>query len=163
MRLFKTYSHISTLRGYEASGRMLTQKTSNGEQKTGNGPQKTPANGGVDRRASYHFPQSTEGGVTKGDRKGKRELSKRKQKNSCKKAGVVGGIVETLASKAPSGRKSVSERALRTKPNPRVEWTSYFTLRGRRRNRAEKYREYPPMKTALKTQTKRIAPEEPKY
>ena len=31
MRLFKTYSHASTLRGYEASGKMLKQKTANEE------------------------------------------------------------------------------------------------------------------------------------
>ena len=37
MRLFTTYSHTSTLRGYEASGKMLQQKTSNEKRKTGKG------------------------------------------------------------------------------------------------------------------------------
>ena len=55
MRLFTTYSHTSTLRGYEASGKMLQPKTSNEERETGKRVQNTPANGGIDRRESHHF------------------------------------------------------------------------------------------------------------
>ena len=55
MRLFTIYSHTSTLRVYKASGKMLHQKTSNEERKTGKGVQNTSANGGIDRRDSYHF------------------------------------------------------------------------------------------------------------
>ena len=55
MRLFTAYSHTSTLRGYEASGKMLYQKTSNEERKTRKRVQNTPANSGIDRRESYHF------------------------------------------------------------------------------------------------------------
>ena len=35
MRIFETCSHTSTLQGYEASRKMLTQKTTNEERKTG--------------------------------------------------------------------------------------------------------------------------------
>ena len=55
MRLFTTYSHTSTLRGYGASRKMLQQKTSNEERKTGKRVQNTQANGRIDRRESYHF------------------------------------------------------------------------------------------------------------
>ena len=56
MRLLKTYSHTSsTLRGYEAEGKMLQQKTSNEERIAEKRVQNTPANGGIDRRESYHF------------------------------------------------------------------------------------------------------------
>ena len=89
---------------------MLTQKTINGERKTGNGLQKTPANGGIDRRESYHFPQINGGGVTKEDRKGKRDLF-RTGKNKGEHGRVEGETVKNLASKPPSGRQSVSERA----------------------------------------------------
>ena len=62
MRLFITHSHTSTLRGYEAPGKKLKQKTTNGERKTGNEPQTTPANGGINSaRTIDHFPQMTEG------------------------------------------------------------------------------------------------------
>ena len=54
IRLFTTYSHTSTLRGYEASGKKLRQKTTNEEWETGNMVQNTPANSGIDRRESYH-------------------------------------------------------------------------------------------------------------
>ena len=50
MRLFTIYSHTSTLRGYEASGKVLQQKISNEERKTGKRVRNTPANGGIDRR-----------------------------------------------------------------------------------------------------------------
>ena len=41
MRLFTTYSHTSTLRGFEASRKMLQQKTSNEERKAGKRVQNT--------------------------------------------------------------------------------------------------------------------------
>ena len=55
MRLFATYSHTATLQGYEASWKLLEQKTSNKEWKTGNRVRNTPANGRFDRRESFHF------------------------------------------------------------------------------------------------------------
>ena len=55
MRLFTTYSHAPTLRGYEAPGKILEQKTTNKERDTGNRVRNTPANGGIDRRESYRF------------------------------------------------------------------------------------------------------------
>ena len=111
MRLFKTYSHTSTLRGYEASGEMRRQKSTNEERKTGKEVQNTPSNGGIDRCESYHFPQISEGN---GEREeGKRKLCrKNRKKNNCENAGVEDGRrVKDLASKTPSGRKSVPERA----------------------------------------------------
>ena len=68
---FKTYSNTSTLRGYEASGKKRKQKTTNEERKRGNGRQNTPANGGVDRRESYHFLQIREERGTEGNILGK--------------------------------------------------------------------------------------------
>ena len=41
MRLSKIYSHTSTLRGYEAPGKMLRNKTESLRLETGNGLQKT--------------------------------------------------------------------------------------------------------------------------
>ena len=55
IRLFTTYPHTSTLRGYEASGKMLLQKTSNEERKTEKRLQNTPANSGIDGPESYHL------------------------------------------------------------------------------------------------------------
>ena len=67
MRLFTTYSHTSTLRGYEASRKMLQQRTSDEERKTRKGVQNTPANGGIDRRESSHFHRlARERGQSKG-------------------------------------------------------------------------------------------------
>ena len=55
VRLFTTYSHTSALRGYEPQGKMLQQKISNEERNTKKRIQHTTANGGIDRRESYHF------------------------------------------------------------------------------------------------------------
>ena len=90
---------------------MQEQKTTNREWKTGNGIQKATADGGIDRHESYHFPQIDQGNGTKGNRKRKTGTIQKKKKNE--NAGVEGGIVENLASKTPSGRKSVSERYVR--------------------------------------------------
>ena len=68
------------------------------------------------------------------------------EKNKRENARVDGGIVKNLARKTPSGRTKACRNALRMKLNSSAEWTSYFTLRGRRRNRGENYREHP-MKT----------------
>ena len=92
--------------------KMLKQKITNGERKSGSGLQKTSANGGIDRCESYHFPQINEGNGTKGNIKGRTGLSR--VKNKCENAGVEGGIVENLASKTPRGRKSASERYVRS-------------------------------------------------
>ena len=111
MRLFTTYSHTSTLRGCEASGKMLQQKTSNEEWKTGKRAQNTPANGGIDRRGDLSVPQISEGNG--GREKGKRgELCRNIEATTkCESAGVEGGRVKQHASKTPSGRKNVPERA----------------------------------------------------
>ena len=55
MRLFTTYSHTSTLRGYQASRETVQQKITNEERETEKGVQITPANGGIDGRESYHL------------------------------------------------------------------------------------------------------------
>ena len=55
MRLLTTYSHTSTPRGYEAPGKTLQQKTQKRRTEDGKKVQNTPANGGIDRRKSYHF------------------------------------------------------------------------------------------------------------
>ena len=146
MRIFETCSHTSTLQGYEASRKMLTQKTTNEERKTGKGVQNTPANGGIDRRESYHFPQvSVRNGARRKAKTG--TMQKNRNKNQCENAGVESGRVKDLASKTPSGRKSVPERATYENQLARTEWTSCLTLRGRRRSRAEYYEEDPPRKT----------------
>ena len=75
MRLSKTHSYTSTLRGYEASRKMLKQKTTKGKRKTGKGVQNTPANGRIDRRESYLFPQI--GGGSGARENGKRELCRK--------------------------------------------------------------------------------------
>ena len=41
IRFFKTHPHTSTLRSYEAYGKMTKQKTKSGKRKTGNGLQRT--------------------------------------------------------------------------------------------------------------------------
>ena len=58
------------------------------------------------------FRRITRGMPTKGTEKGKRELP-RMQNFKRENAGVEDGTVENLASKTPSGRKSVSERYVR--------------------------------------------------
>ena len=68
---------------------------------------------------------------------------KMKKRNTCKNAWVEGRRVKNLASKNPK-RSQKGIRPLRKKPNSRAERTSYSTRRGRRRNRAENYRETPP-------------------
>ena len=129
MRLFTTYSHTSTLRGYGASGKMLQQKTSNKERKTRKKVQNTPTNGGIDRRESYHFPHISEG---KGaGEKGKLELCRKiETKTKCESAGVKGGRIKDLASKNPSGRKNVPELASYEAQLARAEWTSCPTCGG---------------------------------
>ena len=83
MRLFTTYSHTSTLRGYEASGEKLQRKTTNEERKTGKRLQSTPAKGGIDRRESYDVRRIARG---KGAREnGKRELCRKREKKKKKK------------------------------------------------------------------------------
>ena len=103
MRLFKTYSHTFTLRGYEASGKMLEQKTTNEERKTGKGLQNTTANGGIDRRESDHFPHISEGNGTRGNRKTKTGIvQKEKERNEC----------QPTCSPAVSGGESVIRLSL---------------------------------------------------
>ena len=99
MRLFKTYSHTSTLRGYEASGKMLKQKTTNEERKTGKGLQKRMA--GSTAARAITFRRLARGMKLEGTEKGKRELctKKRKKITKCENAGVGGRIPKNLASK----------------------------------------------------------------
>ena len=73
-------------------------------------------------------------------------------------AGVEGRRVKNLASKTPSGRKNVTERATYETQLARAEWTSCPTLRGPRRNRVENYLETHPRKTESKTQVKNECP-----
>ena len=89
--------------------------------------------------------------------KGKRELCRKIEiKTQCESAGFEGGRVKDLASKTPSGRKNVPERATYETQLARAEWTSCPTLRGRRRNWAENYQGNPPRKTESKTQNKKL-------
>eukprot|EP00904_Undaria_pinnatifida_P010010 jgi/Undpi1/6139/HiC_scaffold_20.g08624.m1 len=44
-----------------ASGKLLKQKTTNQEREARSGLKDSPANGGIDRRESCHFPQISEG------------------------------------------------------------------------------------------------------
>ena len=112
MRLFTTYSHTSTLRGYKASRKMLQQKTSNEERKTGKRAQNTPANGRIGRRESYQFHRLAR--ETGAQRKGKTgTMQKNRNSNKTRKRwGVEGGRVKNLASKTPSGRENIPERAM---------------------------------------------------
>ena len=154
MRLFTTYSHTSSLRGYEASGKMLQQKTY--KRRT-----KDVKKGTDDSREwrdrqvrEQSLPQISEGNG--GREKGKREpFRKIERKTKCESAGVEGGRVKNLASQTPSGRKNVPERATYETLLARAEWTSCPTLRGRRRNRAENHQENPPRKTELKKRKNR--------
>ena len=77
MRLFTNYSHTSTLRGYEASGKMLQQKIS--KQRTEDGKKGTEHSSEWRYRQARELslPQISEGNG--GREKGKRELC-RKQK-----------------------------------------------------------------------------------
>ena len=78
--------------------------------------------------------------ITSADQRGKRGQRKRKtgtmQKNTIKtkakfkSAGVEGGRVKILASKTPSGRKNVPERATYETQLARAEWISCPSLRG---------------------------------
>ena len=140
MRLFKTYSRTSTLRGYEAPGKILKKKTRNEERKAGKRVKNTPANGGIDRRESYHFPQISEGNGAREN--GKWEPFRKIQKqNKCENAGIEGGRVKDLASKNPKRSQSVPGRATYETQLARAEWTSCLILRGRRRIQAENYQE----------------------
>ena len=117
MRLFTTYSHTSTLRGYEASGKMLRQKTSNEERKTGKRVQNTPANGGIDLRESYQFRRlARETGAEK--RQNGNYAQKNRKINKMQKRWGRRRKNQNLASKTPSGRQNVPERAMyETNPN----------------------------------------------
>ena len=88
MRLFKTYSHTSTLRGKEAAGRALKQKTTHEERKSGKKVQNNPANGGINTHDSYHFPHTSEGNESR--ETGKRDLSMQKNRNKNKIAKALG-------------------------------------------------------------------------
>ena len=73
-------------------------------------------------------------------------------KTKCESARVEGGRVKNFASKTPSGRENVLERATYETQLARAERTSCPTLRERRPNRAENYRaenykDNPPRKT----------------
>ena len=70
MRLITTYSHTSTLRGYEASEEMLRQKTSNEERKT-----TEHSSEWRDRQVrDLSLPQISEGNA--GIKEGKRQICK---------------------------------------------------------------------------------------
>ena len=115
MRLFKTYSHTSTLR---APGKPLKQKTTSEGRKTGKKIQNTPANGGIDRRESYHFRR-----FARGMRQEKREsgncVGKIETRTKCESAGDEDGRVKDLAVK-PRAVAKTYQNTLRTKPNSRA-------------------------------------------
>ena len=131
MRLFTIKSHTSTLRGYEASGNILQQKTLNEERKTGKRVHNTSVNGGIDRREDYHFHRLAR--ETGAEKRQQRELCRKIEiTTKCESAEVEGGRVQTLASKTQSRRENVPERATYETQLARAEWTSCPTLRGRR-------------------------------
>ena len=119
MRLFKTYSHTSTLRGKKASGKTLNQKTTNEEHKTEKVVQNTAANGGIDTREIYHFPQISEGNGAR--EKGKREIcTENRTKKNAKTLGSKAEESKTSRSKPQAVAKKAYQNAIRTKPNSRA-------------------------------------------
>ena len=88
MPLFTTYSHTSTLRGYEASAKILQQKNTSEERKAGEREWKSPANSGIDSLESYHFrrlarekePEKSENGKYANEAPGGGEGGKVKEK-----------------------------------------------------------------------------------
>ena len=86
MRLFKAHFHPSTLRGYEASGTTLKQKTSNERRDTD--CTKSSGNGRIDRRENYHFPLINAGNGNKWNRKRKTGNSTPRTKTKSENAGV---------------------------------------------------------------------------
>ena len=158
MRLFTTYSHTSTLRGYEASGKRLQQKVSNEERKTEKMIHDTPANGGIDRHGGYHFHRLAR--ETGAEKREQRELCRKIETiTKCESAEVERGRVEHLASKkTQSGRNNVPERATDEAQLARVEWTWCPTLRGRRQTGRRITRKMPPGKMNKKPKTKTISP-----
>ena len=115
MRLFTTYSHTSTLRGYEAAGKRLQQKTYKRRAED--------VKKGTDDSSEWRDRQARELSLAQisegngGREEGKRELFRKiERKTKRESAGVEGGRVKNLASKTPSGRKNVPEGA--TYENP---------------------------------------------
>ena len=92
MRLFITYSHTSTLRGHEASGKMVVQKNPKEERETGKMVQNTPANGRIDRRESYHFHRLAR--ETGGSQRKGKTGTMQKNKNDNKYAKALGSKAE---------------------------------------------------------------------
>ena len=119
MRVFTTFFHTSTLRGYEASGNMLPtaenlkQRTEDGEKGTEHFQQMARST-----CARAITPQISEGNGGR-EKKGKRELdylSMQKNRNNVKKmrkrwAGVEGGRVKNLA----QGNPKRSQKRTRTR------------------------------------------------
>ena len=95
-------------------------------------------------------------GLERTEKEKKRELC-RKQK-LLRNAGVEDRIVNNLDSTTPCG-PTAYQNALRTKPNSRAEWTSYCTLRERRRNRAENYGKISPGKLNKIFRQRKMSPE----
>ena len=139
IRLFKTYSKTSTLRGFEAPGKMIKQKPTNEERKTGKGAQNTLANGGIDRRDSHHFPQICEENVAR--EKGKQELcGKMETKTKAKTLGSTTAEESRNSRAKPQAVVKAYQNAPRTKPNSRGRnGHGVPPCEGWRRNRAENY------------------------
>ena len=110
MRIFTTYSHTSTPRGYEAPGKVPQQKTSNEAWKDGKKGTEHSSEWRDRQARELSLPQIIEGNG--GREEGKRELRRKiETKTKGESAGVEGGRVKNLASKTPSGRKSFPKRA----------------------------------------------------
>ena len=118
MRLSKTHSHTSTLRGYESSRKMLKEKITKEERKTGKGVQNTPANGRIDRRESYLFPQI--GGGDGARKKGKRELCRKIKTKQVRKRWGRKRKSQRPREQKPQAVAKAYQDALRTKLNSRV-------------------------------------------
>ena len=118
MRLFKTYSHTLTMRGYEASGIMLHRR----KTKTKNGRREKSCrklqNGGIYRRDSCHFRRlAREMGPEKRGNGNYAEMQKQKQK-----AKALGSRKSpTPREQSPKRSRKTCQNALRNKPNSRAQ------------------------------------------
>ena len=110
---------------YPASLRSLRKKRCGRKPKTKNGRrekrvQNTPANDGIDRRESYHFPQVSEGKGAREKRENVHYAEKLYTKTKCESAGVEGAEESKTSRAKPQAVAKMYQNALRTKPNPRA-------------------------------------------
>ena len=118
MRLFETYSHTSTLRGYKSLGENATAEKHKRRTETGKRGTEHSSEWRDRQARELSLPQISEGNGAREN--GKRVLCRTiETKTKCESAGVEGERVKDLASKTPNGRKTHSD-ALPTKPNSRA-------------------------------------------